>query len=198
MPPKPQSEEEWTQRLNDAFDKAERTLHKQQMQHANPNPQSQSTATASDDPPPTYHQFNHPFTNVGPPQYDPQTGMTTMRQDIILQSNNNATQPSNLTSNRDMQTRSDTSSAASDDDDRPLQQIYMRADHHTPVSALYHQSNVQAIRNFDDDALSQLWFEVHQWLDSGSMPTAHYEDLMQIIDNELATHFRASNVTMDN
>ena len=57
---------------------------------------------------------------------------------------------------------------------------------------------MQAIHGLDDDALSQLWFQVHQWLDSGSMPTAHYEDLMQIIDNELAARFRARNVTIYN
>ena len=198
MPPKPQSKEEWTQRLNDAFDKAMHTRHKQQMQHANPNPQSQSTSTASNDPPPINHQFYQPFNNIGPPQFDPQTGMTTMRQDILLQHNANTTQPSNLNSNRDMQAQSDTSSAASNDGEGPLPQIYMRADSHTPVSAIYHQRNVQAIRNLEDDALSQLWFHVQQWFESGSMPTAQYEDLMQIINNELASRLRERNITIYN
>ena len=121
-----------------------------------------------------------------------------MRQEILLQHNANTTQPSNLNSNQNMQTRSDTSSAASDDSDGPSPQIYMRADSHTPVSAIYHQRNVQAIRNLEDDALSQLWLHVQQWFESGSMPTAQYEDLMQIINNELATRLRARNITIYN
>ena len=136
----------------------------------------------------------------GPPQFDPQTGMTTMRQDIVIPTNYNNTQSSNLSSNptSNMQAQSDTSSAASEDDENPLHQIYMRADHHTPVSDIYHRWNVQTIRGLNDEALAQLWFEVHQWLDSGAMPTAHYEDLMEIIDNELAARFSARNITIVN
>ena len=55
MPPKPPSKEAWTQRLRDAFNRAERTMHKQQMQHASPNRPQQTTATSSNQPPPMQH-----------------------------------------------------------------------------------------------------------------------------------------------
>ena len=79
-----------------------------------------------------------------------------------------------------------------------MPQIYIRADHDTPLADIYHRRNVQTIRELNDELLAQLWFEVHQWLDSGAMPTAHYEDLMDIIDNELANRFSARNITIIN
>ena len=143
------------------------------------------------------------------PQFDPATGMTTMTQDIIIpnlsynpptESNMPQRNPTHQTTTSSIttpHTPSASSSSTSSTGAERVPHIYIRADHDTPMVDDYRRRNIQTIQALSNEMLAQLWFEVHQWLDSGSMPTAHYEDLMEIIDDELANRF-SRNVTQFN
>ena len=75
--------------------------------------------------------------------------------------------------------------------------IYIRADDDTPLVQAYQQQNIETMRHMTNAELAQLWGEVQQWMDNGGMPEQHYVELMEIIDNELASRF-SRNVTVYN
>ena len=55
------------------------------------------------------------------------------------------------------------------------------------------KQNIETMRQLNNEELKQLMGEIVQWMDNGAMPEGHADELMTIIENEIA--YRLRNVT---